>query len=403
MPCINADFLVIGGGVIGINMAILARKRYPDCNVILIEKEPDIGIHASGRNSGVLHAGFYYTNDSLKAKFTRDGNSALTNYCLENSLNINRCGKLVVAKNEAELNTLDILHNRGEHNQVEIYKITEKEAKEIEPRVKTYENALWSPTTSSVDPKQVMASLLKDAKSLGVTILPNTTFLKKTKDGIKTNNGFINAGYVINSAGLYADKIAKEYEFSQNHTILPFKGLYLIGSEQPGSIRTNIYPVPDLNNPFLGVHFTIAVNGKIKLGPTAIPAFWREHYNGFENFNLKELADITLKEISLFFRNEFGFRDLALVEMLKYLRPYMVKQGSRIAENIEIKNYKSRGPAGIRAQLFNTEKRKLEMDFIYEGDSASFHILNAVSPAFTCSIPFSQYMFDKIDNYLSRH
>jgi len=391
------DFLIIGGGIIGVNMAILARKRYPDRKVLLIEKEPDTGIHASGRNSGVLHAGFYYTSDSLKAKFTRDGNKALTEYCLEKGLSINRCGKLVVAKNEGELSTLQTLLERGQKNGVELYEITAKEASEIEPRIKTYQKALNSPNTSSIDPREVLASLVKDATSLGIDILTETMYLGKSANGIKTNNGEIEAGYIINSAGLYADKIAKDFGFSQDHTIIPFKGLYLISSEPKGAIKTNIYPVPDLNNPFLGVHFTITVTGKIKLGPTAIPAFWREHYKGLSNFKLGEFVDIASREMGFFVRNEFGFRSLALQEILKYQKSYMVKLAQEMSTGVEVSQYRQRGPAGIRAQLFNTKSRKLEMDFYYEGDNRSFHVLNSVSPAFTCAFPFTEFLFNKID------
>ena len=401
MAKITADFLIIGGGVIGLNMAIQAKTRYPEADVLLIEKESDVGIHASGRNSGVLHAGFYYTADSFKAKFTRDGNKALTEYCLERGLAINRCGKLVVAKDESELPALNTLLERGKKNGVEVYEITEKEAKEIEPRVKTFQKALSSPTTSSVNPVEVVASLLNDAKSMGVSIMPDTQYLNKTPSGIRTNQGEIDTGYIINCAGLYADKIAKNYGFCEDYTIVPFKGLYLISNETKGSLRTNIYPVPNLGNPFLGDHFTIAVSGKIKLGPTAIPAFWREHYKGLENFNLGEFWEITSQEAGFFLRNDFDFRSLAYNELLKYMRSHMVKLASELAIGVKTNQYQTRGPAGIRAQLYNIKKRKLEMDFNYEGDDKSFHVLNAVSPAFTCSFSFTKFLFDKIDKLIN--
>lgn len=399
MPtAVSTDFLIIGGGVIGINMAILAKRRHPDCSVTLIDKESSLGEHASGRNSGVLHAGFYYSSDSLKAKFTRDGNKALSDYCEDRGLLINRCGKLVVAKNESELNGLHELLTRGERNGVELEEITEQEAREIEPRVRTFEKAIFSPTTSSVDPKQVLQSLYDDARDLGVQFMFDCKYQARNGSGVVTSKSTIRAGYIINAAGLYADKIAKEFGFSQRYLIIPFKGLYIISDEAKGAVRTNIYPVPNLDNPFLGVHYTINAHGKIKLGPTAIPAFWREHYRGFDNFNFKEMLQILQQELRLFVTNRFGFRDIAFRELSKYYKPVMIKAARELLSGVDAKKYQRHGPSGIRAQLYDIEKGALEMDFKYEGDEQSFHILNAVSPAFTCSIPFTSYLFDQIDS-----
>jgi len=393
----TTDFLVIGGGVIGLNLSLRLKQKYQNSRVVLLEKEKSCGMHASGRNSGVLHAGFYYTADSLKAKFTRDGNKMLTEYCRERNIRINRCGKLVVAKNAAELKGLDELLERGRKNGVELQQVTEKEAKEIEPRVKTFERALFSPTTSVVDPSEVIASMVGDAENIGVDIQTDTAYLKRSSDGVVTSKGSVSAGYVINASGLYADKIALDFGFSKDYRILPFKGLFLYAKENSEPLRTNIYPVPDLNNPFLGVHYTLTVDGRVKIGPTAIPAFWREHYNGFSNFNYSELMEIVMREFVLFARNDFGFRDLAFKEIQKYYKPKLIKLASVMISGVEKSNYMHWGKAGIRAQLINIKERKLEMDFRYEGDNRSFHVLNAVSPAFTCAMPFTDYLMSQIE------
>src|SRR3954463_1615941 len=159
----TADFLVIGGGIVGISIARELKRRFPDTRVALIEKEAECGLHASGRNSGVIHAGFYYTADSLKAKFTRDGNQLLREYCASKNIAVNQCGKLVVARNASELPQLDELLRRGKANGVKLDSITEAEAKKIEPRVKTFERAIFSPTTSTADPLQVLQAMKKDA------------------------------------------------------------------------------------------------------------------------------------------------------------------------------------------------------------------------------------------------
>ena len=392
----TTDFLIIGGGVIGINLALQAKRHFPDMDVTLIEKENDCGEHASGRNSGVLHAGFYYTSDSLKAKFTKEGNRLLSDYCTERQLGINRCGKLVIAKNDAELPVLDELLARAERNQVDLYEVTEAEANDIEPRARFYKRALFSPSTASVDPREVMKNFVSDAKQAGIHILTGTKYTG-FKDGVvTTSQGKIKPGYVINAAGLYAEKIAQEFGFAEHYRILPFKGLYLYADDKIGPLRTNIYPVPDLRNPFLGVHHTITLDGHTKIGPTAIPCFWREHYHGLQNFSLTEFMEVMAREAELFIRNDFDFRALAFEEMQKIYRPKIIGLASELVKGVKNDHYTKWGKPGIRAQLLDTRNRKLEMDFKMEGDDKSFHVLNAVSPAFTCSIPFSEYTFQQI-------
>jgi L-2-hydroxyglutarate oxidase LhgO len=396
----TCDFLVIGGGIIGLSIARELRKRQPTAHITLIEKESSCGAHASGRNSGVLHAGFYYSPDSLKAKFTRLGNEQLTNYCEEKQIPVNKCGKLVVAKDASDLPSLDELIRRGRANGIELQELTDNEAKKIEPRVKTYQRALFSPRTSTVNPLQVMNALQQDALCEGIRIRFDTTYLGRDNHHIRTNGELIEAGYVVNAAGLYADKIAIDYGFSQKYRILPFKGLYLYSDEPPGSIRTNIYPVPDLRNPFLGVHFTITADGKAKIGPTAIPAFWRENYAGFSNFKMAELIEVAGRGLGLLTGAQFDYRRLAVEEIAKYSRRKMVSLASVLAEGVKEEHYRKWGRAGIRAQLLDITKKRLEMDFVLEGDGRSMHVLNAVSPAFTCSFPFAHHVCDQIEKTL---
>jgi L-2-hydroxyglutarate oxidase LhgO len=397
----TCDFLIIGGGVIGLSIARELRRRRTDARVLLIEKEPSCGAHASGRNSGVLHAGFYYSPDSLKAKFTRLGNERLTSYCEEKRIPLNKCGKLVVAKDAADLPSLDELFRRGQLNGIELQPLTEAEAKSIEPRVKTYQRALFSPRTSTVSPLQVVNAMQQDALHEGIQIQCSTAYWGLANRKVRTNQDSIQAGYVVNAAGLYADKIAMDYGFSEKYRILPFKGLYLYSDEPPGAIRTNIYPVPDLRNPFLGVHFTITADGKAKIGPTAIPALWRENYEGFGNVNFREFVEVASRGLGLLTGAGFDFRRLAMEEIAKYSRSNMVLLASLLAEGVAERNYQTWGRPGIRAQLLDITKKKLEMDFVLEGDNRSMHVLNAVSPAFTCSLPFASYVCDHIDKAIA--
>jgi (S)-2-hydroxyglutarate dehydrogenase len=390
------DFLVIGGGIIGLSVALEVKRRFSDTSVTLLEKEPSCGLHASGRNSGVIHAGFYYSANSLKAKLTRAGNVALLGYCVEKGIPVNKCGKLVVAKDEADLPLLDELLRRGAANDVPLENLSDEEARKIEPRVKTCQRAIFSPTTASADPRRVIAAMTQDAKDGGISVRTGAPYLRSEKNLVITPQETFAAGHVINAAGLYADKIALDFGFSEKYRILPFKGLYLHSNEPPNAFRTNIYPVPDLRNPFLGVHFTLKQDGHIKIGPTAIPAFWREQYRSFDNFKFGEFVEVLFREAGLMFSSGFGFGKLAVEELKKYSRAHLVTLASRLAKGVKLEHYTRWGEPGIRAQLLDIKARKLEMDFVIEGDERSTHLLNAVSPGWTCSIPFAKFVIDQI-------
>ena len=393
---IRTDFLVVGGGIVGLSIARELKARFSDSSVALIEKEAECGLHASGRNSGVIHAGFYYSADSLKAKFTREGNRALSEYCQSKNIPVNKCGKLVVARDETELPQLDELLRRGQANGVALQSISEAEARSIEPRVKTFQRAIFSPSTATADPGQVLQAMKLDALKEGITVHQNAAYLGKANGRLVTSAGDFQAGYVVNAAGLYADRVARDFGFSEDYRILPFKGIYLYSEEPAGTLRTNVYPVPDLRNPFLGVHFTLLVDGRTKIGPTAIPAFWREQYQGLGNFKFNEFAEIIFRELGLLFFSGFDFKRLAVEETLKYFRSRLVSLASELLQNVNLEDYRHWGKPGIRAQLLNIKTRKLEMDFVIEGDARSLHVLNAVSPAWTCSLPFAKYLADRI-------
>ena len=329
----ECDFLIIGAGIIGLSMAHNLRRYYPDSKIIVIDKEDQLGVHASGKNSGVIHAGFYYTADSLKARFTRDGNKEMHQFCQEHNLDINRCGKVVVAQNEEERKILHTLLDRGKLNGVDVRVISEDEAKEIDPNIRTYKEALYSPTTSTLNPQQVLEKLYDIVVAEGTKILLGNPWIGNLGNNhILTRTDTISAKKIINCAGLYADKIAQAYNFGERYTILPFKGVYLKYSANPAPVKTNIYPVPKLENPFLGVHYTVTVDGKVKIGPTAIPAFWRENYQGLKHFRPDELSEILYYDAKLFVNNSFGFRKLAIEEFRKYSRSYLSKLASGMVQ-----------------------------------------------------------------------
>jgi len=179
--------------------------------------------------------------------------------------------------------------------------------------------------------------------------------------------------------------------FSKNYVLIPFKGIYLEYKGSKLDIKRNIYPVPNLKNPFLGVHFTIKVDETIKIGPTATPCFWRENYKGLSGFNISELLEILKFDIKLFIKNE-NFRKIAFDEIKKYLKSYMLKEASKLVKDFDSDGFTHWGTPGIRAQLIDIRNLQLVHDFVVEGDERSIHILNAISPAFTASLPFTRFV-----------
>lgn len=391
----EADILIIGAGITGMAVAHICHQANPALSILLVDKEENEAFHASGRNSGVLHAGFYYSASSLKAKFCREGNAAWKLFCKENALPLNQNGKLVVAKSAAEVEPLKELVKRGKTNGVDVELISAHEAGKYEPAAFTHEYALYSPTTATLNPVETCRTLCKNLKASGIRFLFETSYLGHDGTLIKTDKENISARLVVNCAGAYADRIAADYGFAKHYMMLPFKGLYLPYVKNKTDIRMNIYPVPDLRMPFLGVHFTITADNIIKVGPTATPAFWRENYKGLDRFSLREMAEVCMEEARLFIFNECNFRNLAIEEIKKYSRNYLIAESRKLAPAIDPDGFGEFTKPGIRAQLLDKRERTLVQDFLVEGDKKSVHVLNAVSPAFTCAFPFAGYIYDQ--------
>ncbi len=265
----EADFVIVGAGIVGLCIARELERRYGGARILVLEKEGEVAFHASGRNSGVLHAGFYYSADSLKARFTRIGNRMLTDYCLEHGLPINRCGKVVVASDAREVAGLHELKRRGEKNGVDLELIDPRELSEIEPNARTVAAALFSPTTSTVDPLRVCRHIASRFPA-NVEIRFGRRFVGRAPGGVLSDRERIGCRYLFNAAGLYADRVARHFGAGRGFAMIPFKGLYL-RCRDDDLLRRHVYPVPNPQNPFLGVHFTKTVDGHVKIGPTAIP------------------------------------------------------------------------------------------------------------------------------------
>ncbi|MDP4013335.1 MAG: L-2-hydroxyglutarate oxidase [Candidatus Nanopelagicales bacterium] len=388
----SADVAVIGGGIVGLAVARQILLDHPGSRVAVFDKEPRIATHASGRNSGVLHAGFYYAADSLKARLTRRGNQLLREFCAEMNVTVRECGKVVVAKDEAELDTLDVLLRRARANGVELEPVDEAGLRELEPLARTTQRALWSPTTAVADPVAVVEAMAADFRHMGGELHLGTAVVAARPGRVQTAADAISVGHIVNCAGLQCDQVARWFGMCDDYAVLPFKGVYRYGNWPAGRLRRHVYPVPDLRNPFLGVHVTVTVDGGVKIGPTAIPALSRENYGLLQGLRPSEVP-ATLRGLSRFLRNgENDAWGLTRSELRKYSGRVLAAGASKLVPSVRPRDFRRRGRPGIRAQLVHLRTGSLESDFVLRGDESSTHVLNAVSPAWTSSLAVAQHV-----------
>ncbi len=392
----TADVAVIGGGIVGMALADAVLAARPGSTLVVLDKEQHLGAHASGRNSGVLHAGFYYTPDSLKARLTRRGNVLLHQFCDEHHVPVRRCGKLVVAQKPDELPALDSLLARAEANRVPVESVTEAQARELEPLARTVERALWSPTTSSASPQAVLEALAGRVRRRGGKVVLGAEVTAAQPGVVSTRTDTFHVGHVVNAAGLHADRVARWFGMCDDYAVLPFKGLYWYGNWEPGRLQRHVYPVPDVRNPFLGVHLTVTVDGLAKIGPTAIPALWREDYGGLHGLTLRDVAEVARLYPRFLRSPHHDVPALVRAEVPKYWRRHLVGQARRMVPDVRQEAFTKRGRPGVRAQLLHLPTRRLEMDFVVRGDARSTHVLNAVSPAWTSSLAFADHVVSQV-------
>lgn len=390
----SGDAVICGSGIIGLTIAReLLNAGYSD--IIIIDKEPGPGYHASGRNSGVLHAGIYYDPGTLKAQMCLKGNQRMQAYCEENGLPLSKTGKVIVTRSADELDTLDELKHRAESNGGTVYKIDDKELADLEPNAQTVEWALHSPLTAVVDPKAILNCMRSELEqSRKVRFFYNTQFLSPDTKSIQTTQGKIGYELFINAAGAYSDTIAQSFGLAKNYRLLPFKGIYQV-LKKPAADKINgsIYPVPNINNPFLGIHFTRNVHGDVFVGPTAIPAFGRENYGLFKGMD-SELLKILFLDACMFMEND-KFRGVAQDEPRKYLFKQFFNDASQLVKYLALHDLQPSTKVGIRPQLIDITTHEMVMDFVVEEHFNTIHILNSISPAFTSALSFAELVVQK--------
>ena len=397
----KVDVVIIGGGIIGLATAKKLLEANSRLKVVVIEKESNVGLHASGRNSGVLHAGFYYSPESLKAKFCRDGNLELRALCRDFDIPVKEVGKVVVTQNPEEELHLEKLFNRGIANGVSLKLLPKKDLPNFEPLAITHENFIWSPTTAVSDPERIIDALAQRVRALGGEInLGEMATIPSHPSEIFTATQQWSARHIVNASGSQSDRVARAFGFSRDFLMIPFMGIYRYVDAKLLPLQRLVYPVPNPLNPFLGVHFTLSSHDFVKIGPTAIPVLNREGYAWMENWHLADVKDSLSGILSMLRGNSHDVPALMKSEFPKLLTSSLLGAASEIVPTARaVKGWKNLKP-GIRAQLVNTKSGELVTDFLIEGDSRSTHILNAVSPGWTAALPFGSYIADRVVAHL---
>jgi L-2-hydroxyglutarate oxidase LhgO len=392
------DIAVIGGGIVGLAAARELLQRRPGCRLVVLEKEPAVGLHQTGHNSGVIHSGLYYAPGSLKARTCVAGAAALMRYCNERGIPFERCGKVIVARHPSELSRLEELHRRGTANGVAgLELIGPERLRELEPHVIGF-RALWSPNTGIVDFSRVAAAYAEDVRSAGGEIRTGHAVVGIRQDSkgalLSTTRGEIEARVVVACAGLYADRVAALTGSPRSPRIVPFRGdYYVLRAERRHLARNLIYPVPDPSFPFLGVHFTRRMNGDVWLGPNAVLAFAREGYR-ISRFNPRDLAEVLA--FAGFRRLASKYWKVGLSEMLRDVSKKAFLESLReYVPELTLSDLLP-GPAGVRAQALD-ENGTLVDDFVVDHTGGVHHVRNAPSPAATSSLAIAGMIADAIE------
>ena len=396
------DITVVGGGCIGCSVAKHLAEQ-SDLDICIVEKEYHLAQHQSGRNSGVLHPGFNYPPGSLKAKFSTEGTRRLKAYADRNDVPLDECGVVVTALNDAEERRLHELREQADANGVETEFLEDTAAiREHEPNA-AGQAAMYCPEAASIDSQEYVYTLSSEVKDLGVQFYMGHRVTEIRDRGssfvLKTSNGTIKTRYLVNAAGLYADKLAHQLGVGRSYHIVPFRGEYYeLVPDRESLVRSMIYPVPDPDLPFLGVHYTRRTDGKIIVGPNAVLAFGREAYDNTD-VSPRELADTIAFPGFWKLMLSDGMPSVAWDELNKsYRKSKFVEAAQRLLPTVTEDDF-AKSYAGIRAQVVSDDGR-LVKDPLFEHGDGSTHVLNAVSPGLTSSLPFGEHLADEVlENY----
>lgn len=394
----TSDYLIVGAGIVGLSIAREITTRDPGAKIRILEKEPRLGVHASGRNSGVLHTGIYYPPGTVKARLCKTGADAMFVYAQEHGIPVRRDGKVIVATSEENAEGLDKLMANAEANGIRASRVNTDEIRQIEPHARAEFGGIYCPDTAVIDSLRVLETLRTELTQWGVQFA-----FDQTLTGINTEQQSATAGHqrysygwLINAAGAYADRVAQLAGVGRHYQLVPFKGLYYkLAPEAANLVRGSIYPVPNAALPFLGIHLTRAITHEVYIGPTAIPALGRENYLVFGGAKPGETISIVAQLVRLYVTNPQNFRNLVRSEIPHCRKARFLAAARQLVDRLEPEWVTPTSKVGIRPQLVNTREGRLEMDFVVEQGRHSTHVLNAISPAFTSAFAFAGFIVDQ--------
>jgi (S)-2-hydroxyglutarate dehydrogenase len=391
-----ADYIVIGGGIVGLATASALLQRQPRARLLILEKENSWAAHQTGHNSGVIHSGIYYKPGSLKARLAREGNRSMVEFCREQGLAYQICGKVIVASREEQLPLLENLRQRGLQNGLEVERLDPGRVRELEPHVRCLAG-LRVPSTGIVDYKAVCRKLADLIKTQGAELHLGTKVLavrdQPSGPVVETTQGAFEGSLIINCAGLHSDRVARISGVDPKAMIVPFRGEYYeLRPERRHLVKTLIYPVPNPAFPFLGVHFTRMIDGSVHAGPNAVLSFKREGYHKTD-FNLRDFAEVML--FPGFWKMAVRNAREGLKEMVRSVsKAQFVRSLRELVPEIEAQDLVP-AAAGVRAQAL-LPNGSLVDDFLILDAPHAVHVCNAPSPAATASLEIGKAIAERV-------
>ena len=390
------NFTIIGGGIVGLSTAMALGKRYPHARILVLEKESNWAFHQTGNNSGVIHSGIYYKPGSFKAKFCREGSRSMVEFCQEHDIDHDVCGKVIIATDKEELPRLESLYQRGVENGIAVQRISPEEVREIEPHV-TCVGGVRVFSTGIVNYKQVCEKYAELIQKQGGDLRLNTKVEKILSSGknhvLETNKGSFETQFVINCAGLHSDRVAKLGQVDPKTKIIPFRGEYYeLTPEKRYLVKTLIYPVPNPDFPFLGVHFTRMIDSSVHAGPNAVLSLKREGYKKTD-FDWRDFAEVMT--YPGFWKLAAKHADEGIQEIIRsFSKAAFVSSLQKLIPEVQAEDLVPTH-AGVRAQALMNDG-KLVDDFLIVQGQNSVHVCNAPSPAATSSLEIGKAIVSKI-------